>query len=298
MIGKLNKLKRLLNVDDTYIGLHGILDNDPIEDLDIKDVDLELKKKDNLKGIKHINKFQVIVDRDNKDDTIDPPNDFMPSIPFAMYILGVVKAGKTTFMKSVLDLYINAFDETFFISPTHNLDPEAIELLDKYPDIKAFNSLAVLENVLATITKLNKGKSPKDKIKVLIIMDDVINECIKFARKENNFMNRMATNRRHLGISFIMMSQYYKRCPPLLRTNFSSFVLFRQENQAERKKVVDELSGFLGNETFERLFDRATSEPFGALTINFDAPSKELTYTKNFAEIIMTNEDMNRKFTD
>lgn len=297
MIGKLNKLKKLLNVDDSYIGLQGILERDnPIDDIEISQVDLEIKKKDNLKGIKKINRFQVIVDRNNKDDSIAPPNDFMPSIPFAMYLLGVVKAGKTTFMKSVLELYIDAFDEIFFISPTSHLDPEAIELLDKYPDIKSFNSLGILDKVLTTITRMNKGKSPKDKIKILVIMDDCINECIKFCKKENNFMNRLATNRRHLGISFIMMSQYYKRAPPILRTNFSSFVLFRQENQAERKKVVDELSGFLGNETFERVFDKATNEPFSALTINFDAPSKELQYTKNFNEVILTNEDLNRKF--
>lgn len=283
MIGKLNKLKRLLNVDDSYVGLHGILERDNPDEVEgLGQEDLEIKKRENKKGIKKINRFEVILDRNNDDDTIDPPNEFLPSIPFAMYILGVVKAGKTTFMKSILDLYEGAFDEVFFISPTNNLDPEAIDMLDKYADIKPFKSLAIMQDVLAKLMKLNKGKSPKDKIKVLIIMDDCINECIKFCRKDNNFLNRMALNRRHLGISFIMMSQYYKRCPPLLRTNFSSFVLFRQENQTERKKVVEELSGFLGNDEFERLFNLATQDPFSALTINFDAPSKELQYTKNF----------------
>ncbi|MHA2344247.1 MAG: hypothetical protein ACXADW_20495, partial [Candidatus Hodarchaeales archaeon] len=83
--------------------------------------------------------------------------------------------------------------------------------------------------------------------------------------------------------------QYFKRCPPLLRNNFSSFVLFRQENQAERKKIVEELSGYLGKDKFEEIFDEATREPYSALTINFDSPSKEYQYTQNYNKILVSN---------
>lgn len=284
----MEKLKKLLDIDDVYIGLIGLKDErKDLDEVNIKDHELEIRKKERKKGIKKVNKFIVEIKRDNKNDSIDPPNEFLPSIPFAMYVLGVVKAGKSTFMKSIFRLYEGAFDEIFFISPTHDLDPEAISLLDEYPDIKPYNSLIILDQLLKKMKKLNKGKSPKEKVKVLVIMDDVINEVIKFSKKEDNFLNRIATNRRHLGISFIMMSQYYKRCPPLLRTNFNSFVLFRQENQTERKKIVEELSGYLGNEEFERVFQEATKEPYSALTINFDASEKELTYTKNFNEKII-----------
>lgn len=291
MLRKVGKLKKLLNIDDNYIGLLGLADKvEGVDEINVelKAEDIEIKKLDDKEGIKPISNFQVKVYRDNEGDTIESPNPFLPNIPFAMYILGVVKSGKTTFMRSVLDVYLGAFDKTFFISPTFNLDPEVIDLLDSY-DIEAFSSLSVLDGVMKKIKKINRGKSPKDKVKVLIIMDDVINELIKFSKKENNFLNRMICNRRHMGISLILLSQYYKRAPPIFRCNFSSFVLFRQENQMERKKITEELSGFLGEKKFIELFDEATREPFSALTINFDAPSQEYQYTKNFNTIIISN---------
>lgn len=294
MLSKVNKLKKLLNVNDDYIGLLGITDK--IEGVDevnveLKPEDIEIKKRENKTGIKKVNSFEVKLHRKTSDDTIKNNNPFLPNIPFALYLLGVVKAGKSTFMRSLLDIYIDAFDKVFFISPTFALDPEAIDLLDSYEGIEAFSSLSVLDGVMKRLTRINKGKSPSEKVKVLVIMDDVINELIKFCKKENNFLNRMATNRRHIGISFILLSQYYKRCPPLLRTNFSSFVLFRQENHTEREKIVEELSGFLGKDKFRELFDEATREPYSALTINFDAPSKEYQYTKNFNTILINNTD-------
>ena len=294
MLSKVNKLKKLLNVNDDYIGLLGITDK--VEGVDevnveLKPEDIEIKKRENKTGIKKVNSFEVKLHRKTSDDTIKNNNPFLPNIPFALYLLGVVKAGKSTFMRSLLDIYIDAFDKVFFISPTFALDPEAIDLLDSYEGIEAFSSLSVLDGVMKRLTRINKGKSPSEKVKVLVIMDDVINELIKFCKKENNFLNRMATNRRHIGISFILLSQYYKRCPPLLRTNFSSFVLFRQENHTEREKIVEELSGFLGKDKFRELFDEATREPYSALTINFDAPSKEYQYTKNFNTILINNTD-------
>jgi hypothetical protein len=299
MLRKIGKLKKLLNVDDNYIGLLGI--KDKVEGVDevnieIKPEDIEIKKKEDKQGIKQVDNFKIQLHRKTSDDTIKNNNPFLPNIPFAIYLLGVVKAGKSTFMRSLLDIYAEAFDKIFFISPTFALDPEAIDLLDSYDGIEAFSSLSILDGVMKKLTKINKGKSPQEKVKVLVIMDDVINELIKFCKKENNFINRMATNRRHIGISFMLLSQYFKRCPPLLRNNFSSFVLFRQENQAERRKIVEELSGYLGKEKFEELFDEATREPYSALTINFDAPSKEYQYTKNFNTILISNPDELDKF--
>jgi hypothetical protein len=293
MLAKLAKLKKLLNIDDNDIALSGIAirdeDENPDElELDIKrNDDFEFLLKENKKGVKHTDNFKVQLHRNNKDDTVKINNPFLMNIPFALYILGVVKAGKSTLMRSILDIYYEAFDHVIFISPTHTLDPEAINLLNNYPEIKAYNSLSALEPIVIKLKKVNKGKDPSKKIKTLIIMDDVINEIIRFSRKDGNFMNSMMLNRRHIGISMIMMSQYFKRAPPLFRTNFSAFALFRQENVSERSKIIEELSGFLGKKKFEELFDAATHEPYGALTINFDADDKKYQYTKNFNTILI-----------
>jgi DNA helicase HerA-like ATPase len=294
MIGRIAKLKRLLDIGDNDIALSGILTNRFIDDVEIKDGginDMEFSLKPNKKGVKSINKFEVKVKRKNIDDSINPPNPFLPPIPFALYVLGVVKAGKTTLMRSILDIYIDAFDEVVFISPTFQLDPEAIDLLDEYPEIKPFKSITILQKLVTRLEKTNRGKPPREKLKTLIIMDDVVNEIIKISKKENSAINRISTNRRHLGVSIILMSQFFRRIPPLMRSNFSAFAIFRLENQKEKKKVIEELSGFLGEKEFERIFDIATQEPFNFLSINFDGESKELVYTKNFNEIIITGQE-------
>ncbi len=300
MLAKIAKLKKLLNIGDNHMLIAGLrVDNNAnIEDIEIEDMklndDLEFLIRDNKKGVQKIDNFKVILARNNDGDTIEPPTPFFPSIPFAMYVLGVVKAGKSTLLSSILPLYIDAFDKTFFLSPTFNLDPEAITLLDSYPDIEAFGDINALDVIVRKMTKVNKGKDPKDKVKVLVIMDDMISDICKLGRKDSTFLTRIALNRRHVGISFIMLSQHFRKCPSMLRSNFSSFALFRMENQLEKKKVIEELSGFLGKKKFEELFNRATSDPYNFLSINYDASEKQYQYTKNFNEILVSEQDMNQ----
>lgn len=300
-MSKFYRLLDLLDINDDYLNRRGIAYTPPVVPIAPQSTieaeeEFILTKNEDKKGVKKIKKFEVKVERDNKDDSIPAPNPFMPNIPFAIYLLGVVKAGKTTLLDNLINVYIDAFDEIVFISPTHDLDPEQIRIIEKYDIKKVSNSLTMVNKVMTEAINVNKNKRPKDKIKTLIIMDDVINSIIKYCKKEDNFLNRLATNRRHLGISFILLSQYYKRCPPLLRTNFSSFALFRQENMAERRKIIEELGGFLGKKRFEELFDEATREPFSFLSINYDAPERKYQYTKNYNTMIMKEEDTKMEF--
>ena len=290
-INKLALLKKLLDVDDSYINSRGIhLDKDDNEEetdgIDIKNMTFDIEKKENLKPPKKIKRFEVKLYRDSQFDTIPAPNDFLPDIPFAMYILGVVKAGKTTFARSIIEAYMDAFDEILFISPTAKLDPEAKDMIEALDIKKVYRKLGVLEKYMKEIAKKNINKSPQDKIKTLVILDDCINQIIRFSRKEDNFLNILATNRRHYGISFILLSQYFNRCPPLFRTNFNSFVLFRQENTKEKKKIIEELSGYLGDERFEMVFEKATKEPFCSFTINRDRSDKH-QFTQGFNELLL-----------
>ena len=58
------------------------------------------------------------------------------------------------------------------------------------------------------------------------------------------------------------------------------------ENQIERKKIVEELSGSLGKDYFEEIYSDVTSEPYQALTINYQN-TNPYKYTKNFNEKII-----------
>lgn len=302
MSRKIFKLMDLLDINDDFLNRRGIT-LDPPETrnelevpTNIQNEDFSIMRDVEKSGVKSITKFEVKIERDNGNDEIPPPNPFFPSIPFALYILGVVKAGKTTLLNSILDLYVGGFDNIVFISPTATIDMEQQQIIEKYDIKNVYSSLSIISKIMSEALAVNKGKRNKDKVKTLIIMDDVINELIKHCKKEDNFINKLATNRRHYGLSFILLSQYYKRCPPLLRTNFSSLALFRQENQAERKKIVEELSGFLGKKRFEELFDQATQEPFSFMSINYDTTDKKYQYTKNFNTILINDNDINKGF--
>lgn len=307
---KKKRIMRLLGVKDDFFALRGIrfgqskdieesgintFDMDNYDSLDFSDLEIKEKKK----GVKKIDTFNIKVRRDGKGDSIEPPNGFFPSIPFAMYILGVVKAGKSTLLDNLLELYHGAFDEIVFISPTGQLDGTAVMIQETYGITHVYKSLLALKPLVKHLEKVNKGKDTmKDKIKTLIIMDDCINEITDLAKKKNSFLNQIALNRRHMGISFIMLSQYFRRCPPVFRTNFNSFVIFRMENELEKKKISEELSGFLGMERFNEIFEEATHEPRTFLSINLDSSDKKYQYTKNFNEILITDDFMSSKMDE
>ena len=294
MLSKLAKLKALLNIDENHIALSGILQREEnnIEDIEItkNNDDMEFVLKEDKKGVLKVNKFNIEIKRDAKNDSIEAPSPFFPKIPFSMYIVGQVKAGKSTLLSNILPLYMDAFDKVFFISPTHNLCPEAINLLDTYPEIESYGNIEAVDVIVKKMTSVNKGKSPNKKLKALLIMDDMIADIKKYGRRDSNFIKKLALNRRHIGISMIILSQVFRECPNAIRSNQSSFAVFRLENQLERKKVIEELSGFLGVKKFEKLFVDATTDPYSFLSINFDASEKKYQYSKNFNEIILTND--------
>jgi len=288
---KQSRLMKLLKIDQEYINSRGLHteekdDNEYLDDADTIPDKFELEKKKNLKPPKKIETFERKVRRNDKDDTMPGPNEFLPSIPFAIYLLGCVKAGKSTLAWDLIELYKNSFDEIIFISPTIKLDPTAIAMCEALNIKKQYKKLEVLQKYMAEVEKRNKNKDPKDKFKTLVIMDDCINQIKKICRKDGNFLVDLAFNRRHYGISFIMLSQYFKKVPAEFRSNFTTYALFRTENQAERKKIVEELSGFLGDDMFNYLFNEATKEPYSCLTINYGAGLQH-QYTRNFNQIII-----------
>ena len=301
---RVKKYMRLLGEKEEFFNLRGIeLFNEDGEeeaksikkdDGNYSNLKFNIEKKKGKRETKKIKKggFKVVPKRDGSGDCLDPPNEFFPSFPFSMYILGVVKAGKSTLLDCIIELYENCVDEIIFISPTGHLDPTAIDIQDRYNITHCYKRLGALEPLMEYLEEENGGKPMKEKKKILIIMDDCINQVNKLAHKTDSFINDMNLNRRHYGISFIMLSQVYRGCTPAFRTNFDSFCLFRMENEKERLKICEELSGFMGMKRFEQLYLEATFEPRSFLSINFDSTDKKYQYTKKFNEVLVTDDFM------
>lgn len=305
MSRKLYKLMDLLEINDDFINRRGIIfenpdsRNDPEIAVSNKQQDFTLIRDEDKEGKpEKVLKFEVKITRDNSGDSVEAPNDFLMPVPFALYCVGNVKAGKTTLLDNLIEIYKPAFDSIVIISPTATLDPQMIDITDKYEIKQIFPDLSVIPRIMSEAMAVNKDKRPKDKIKTLIIFDDIINKIIQESRKDDTPINDLILNRRHFGLSVIVLSQYWKRVNPLWRTNFSSYALFRQENTGERKKIVDDLSGFLGIKKFEKIFDEATREPFAFLSINYDSPDRLHQYTQNFNTVILNEEDIKSQFDD
>jgi hypothetical protein len=202
-------------------------------------------------------------------------------------MVGIKGAGKSTFLGNFLIPYKDYFDVIYVFSPTSKLDIsfkhiqenlgiESKNIFSKYSENR-------LTKIMRNLKKQNKGLSQKDKLRSLIIFEDIIDELPRGIGK--SVINKLAFNQRHFNCSFIILSQYFKKLPATIRNNSSGWCIWGMENQMERKKIFEELSGSLGKDLFEEIYDEVTREPYQALTINYQQ-KHPYRYTKNFNETL------------
>lgn len=285
----------LLNIDKNYLHNLGITDEDLIESGDYDSDFLEdqrelkeLKKKEEPRQ-NHptkINKLEIKPLYTNDEAYAEAPNEFLFKPPFSLLFVGIKGAGKTTALSSILSPYSNYFDEVFVFSPTAKLDisfKKMAEIL-KIDNKNIFSKYTEtrLKKLMKKIKQQNKNVPQKEKLRTLIIFEDVIAQ-LKHTGK--SALDALAFNSRHYNVSYCILSQYFKKLPPTHRNNATGWVLYNMENQFERKKITQELSGSLGADYFEELYGDVTSEPYQALTINYQN-THPYRYTKNFNEVI------------
>lgn len=291
----MNNLMKLLDINTEYLNGIGITNEDLIEngdyDSDLEDErDLEeLIKKD--KRIKHPKKIEKLIIKplfDDDESYAEAPNEFLFKAPFSLLMVGIKGAGKTTFLGNVLQPYAEYFDTIYVFSPTASLDISFQKMADSLNISKknVFNkySEARLTKLMKMIKKKNSNTSQTEKHRTLIIFEDIIDSLPRGIGK--SVINKLAFNHRHYNVSFCILSQYFKKLPPTIRNNATGWVLWNMENQIERKKIVEELSGSLGKDYFEEIYSDVTSEPYQALTINYQN-TNPYKYTKNFNEKII-----------
>lgn len=296
MSNKIYKLMDLLDISDDYLNRRGInydMPNEVIAPQGAIEIEEEfaLRKNEEIE-LPKCSEFSVKPFRDNSGDSVPAPNPFLMPIPYALYVVGLVKAGKTTLLNSLLNIYAKCFDNIIVMSPTATIDPEMREIVEKFDIKNIYDNLSMISKIINEARAVNKNKRPKDKIKTLIIFDDMINKIISASRRDNHPINDLILNRRHMGVSVIVLSQYWKRVNPMWRNNFSAYCIFRMDNLKEKKKIIEELSGFLGFKRFEELFNEATRAPFSFLSINYDASDPKYQFTQNFNKIILKDSDM------
>jgi acyl-CoA synthetase (AMP-forming)/AMP-acid ligase II len=129
------------------------------------------------------------------------------------------------------------------------------------------------------------GKHKADRM--LIIFDDPVGSRLFSSSKQDPFKS-LNSNHRHLSTSIIMISQAYKEIPKTIRTNFSCLILFKIDNDQEKKVIYEEYSMGLTREKWLTIYNRCTRDKHSFLFYNMQQPD-ELRIMKCFRYVIDPN---------
>lgn len=127
----------------------------------------------------------------------------------------------------------------------------------------------------------------------LLVFDDLVGNKELYRSDSKGIFNSFVILHRHLACSCIFLSQiFHNAVPRQIRTNISTWVLFKNRNSGLRKEIADELSGAISPEAFLELWDRATDGDHDAFMIDFDAKDKKFRYRKNLNELLVLKENI------
>ena len=220
------------------------------------------------------NPYEIKIKNTNKDNLDQPDcveNDLLPKLPMGCLIIGRSGSGKTQAMVNMLtneNLLGNYFDIIYLFTDAKP-DKELIKdlKLDKKNIIDSFSEdkvKEIMEKAERTIDKIGFKESPK----IMFLFDDILSNQ-KFLKSKT--ATKLATANRHFNISYIFCSQYYKKLPPVMRTNARYTIIF-PSSMSENIKIADELTPpRMNKKKFLSYIDYATKERYSFLSINSDS---------------------------
>lgn len=186
-------------------------------------------------------------------------------------------SGKTTMAVYLYKTYKEYFDEVFLVSYSDFNGEWAKEGIPK-ENISNKYSEKWMAQLLTKLSNLNKEKTKKSQgfKRILLILDDCCND-VRF--HESTSLRQIVGRGRHLGITCILTSQYYKQIPPTARNN-SDLIFFMKNNKVSVLMLEEENNNTsLSKQEFISAVERCT-ENHGAFVIN--ATSKT---TSNLDEV-------------
>lgn len=225
----------------------------------------------NVKIVEVINK-KVAIKPLKMNTNMIMPNGIEPfkTYNFALLVVGQPNSGKTSFVFDQLvrnkvkdepqGMFYKNFHKVFIFSPsthtiTKNLNIPDEQIIKEF-DIERLKSIVEeqeddfkqTQESNNEIQEHNKETTNKkdtieliDRQQILLIFDDLMTDINK--DKSSVFM-KIIMNRRHLGISVIVLSQVLNRIPAKVRKGFSDIILFFTKNRKELECAREELTGF------------------------------------------------------
>ena len=123
----------------------------------------------------------------------------------------------------------------------------------------------------------------------------IIDDCLSLPIMMNPSSGLVNTCIKHrhvadgLGLSIAMLVQTYCAVgglPRPIRENCTLLCLFKLKDQNQLKKIHEEIGSDVDLERFDKLFEYATSKPYGFLAIDFNPKSPDQTFRCCFNEYL------------
>lgn len=236
-------------------------------------------------------RYSVKVKRTNKDELYQPrccEIELLPKLPTGIVVIGRSGSGKT---QATVNLLTNKYllSDTFdFIYLFTGVKPDKDLIADlKLPKENIKNNFTE-EDVLKIMNKMEmtvEKQGMKNTPSVCFVFDDFLGE-VAFLKSKT--LTKLCTTNRHMNITYIILSQYYKKLPPVVRTNASYYMIF-PSSASELDKISQELCPpSVTVKEFMNLAKHATKEKYQFLSINTKCDPKN-QLRKNFNNIINTN---------
>jgi len=148
-----------------------------------------------------------------------------------------------------------------------NLYVDAYKKFHKYNDIETMTDEEL--EILDKFNGFENDEIPKRKTENIyfIIFDDMISSGA-FGNKKKSKLNNLIILCRHHNINIFITAQHLKAIPPLIRSNYRVYVIFKSNNYKKLlENVYSEISGIISQEKFEELYHYSTNKINDAMVV-------------------------------
>ena len=193
-----------------------------------------------------------------------PPNELRLEVPFVMYLSAPRGSGKTYLLLNLLILdsfYNDTFDKIYFVCPSFHQDP-------KYSILDLPSSQVMTEYNEKKIETIIKNKPNDDQY--LFVFDDCITQGSFKSNTNDQILNTIAVNGRHMGVSMIIASQKTSGSSSFIRSQADGVYIWKPRSRNEIEALYEDNSiGTLSKKDFMDLLDYCTKEKYSHMFINY-----------------------------
>lgn len=223
------------------------------------------------------------VKKNKREVILDILPDAKSDRPFWMLVSAKVASGKSVLISNLLrrkEMYHKIFDKVYFCSSNirdgeiHDSSYDGVNFKKSrmYDD---FN-----EDIFQAITDDIMTDSDFKDNAYLLVVDDL---APAFERPSKLLLKKLLQHR-HFRLSLIIVGHAIRLFNPKIRQNCSHIIAFFTDNRYERV-ALNEITN-MDQDTFDKLFEFATKDPYCFLYINMLTPRRVKAY-KNFNEEIL-----------